>query len=113
MYFYDTGILSAVNYSLSEDHGKLLENLVAIELLRRKYEIFYGKNGKECDFIAKKRGETLAVQVCYKLTEKNIKRETKGLESFDADRKLIIYYYSDIKDPDNAMQILDFLEDTI
>ncbi len=113
VYFYDTGILSAVNYSLSEDHGKLLENLVAIELLRRKYEIFYGKNGKECDFIAKKRGETLAVQVCYKLTEKNIKRETKGLESFDADRKLIIYYYSDIKDPDNAMQILDFLEDTI
>jgi predicted AAA+ superfamily ATPase len=39
----------AVNFSANR--GKLLENLVAIELRRRGKEFFYFRNKGECDFV--------------------------------------------------------------
>jgi hypothetical protein len=49
-YLFDTGFKQlAVNFS--ENRGKLLENLVAIELRRRGHEFFYFRDGGECDFI--------------------------------------------------------------
>lgn len=63
-YAFDTGLQRSVSVSASVDEGRRLENLVAIELVRRGYSISYLR-GKECDFIAQKPGsETLAVQVC-------------------------------------------------
>ncbi|MFA7578161.1 MAG: ATP-binding protein [Candidatus Muiribacteriota bacterium] len=110
VYFYDTGILSAVNYSLSEDYGKLLENLVACELLRKKFDLFYIKNSNECDFIAKNREQKIAVQVCYELNEDNIQREMKALNDIkDVDKKILIYRFSKVTNPLEAISILDFL----
>jgi len=60
-----------------------MENLVAVELLRREKEIFYyqSKDGREVDFVVK---EGLAsyklIQVCYDFSDKNTrKRELSAL----------------------------------
>ena len=78
-YLFDTGFKQlAVNFSPNK--GKLLENLVAIELRRRGKEFFYYRNRGECDFIVMngERPES-AIQVCWEINEKNRQREVGGL----------------------------------
>ncbi len=38
-------------FKFTEDNGRLLENLVFIELKRRGKEVYYHKGKKECDFL--------------------------------------------------------------
>ncbi len=80
MYAIDTGFIRANSVSFSRDTGRQLENLVYLELRRRKYEIFYYRKNKECDFIVRNaRGELSAYQVCAELHEMNKDREIAGL----------------------------------
>jgi predicted AAA+ superfamily ATPase len=65
----------------SEDAGRILENIVFIELARRGGEVYYFEEKQECDFIVKD-GEGAgfaAFQVCLELTDENRRRETGGL----------------------------------
>ena len=57
----------------------MLENIVYLELKRRGYDVYLGKNDtKEIDFVAIRRDEKIYVQVCVELpTESN--RETENL----------------------------------
>jgi len=80
IYLYDNGFASALNYSFSEDRGKLLENLI-FTTLRSSGELYFVKNGFECDFVVFPRlKEPLLVQVTETLHRDNIQREVKGLE---------------------------------
>jgi len=80
LYCIDTGLRNAVAFRFSDDKGRLLENLVLIELLRRNKSVYFFKNPKECDFITEERGTiTGAIQVCYDLTRENRDRELDGL----------------------------------
>jgi predicted AAA+ superfamily ATPase len=82
LYCIDTGLRNAVAFRFSDDRGRLLENLVLIELLRRNKSVYFFKNPKECDFITEERGTiTGAIQVCYELTRENRDRELGGLMS--------------------------------
>jgi predicted AAA+ superfamily ATPase len=67
-YAYDTGTIHAVKFKMSPDTGRLIENAVAVELLRRGKEFYYYKtrDGKEVDFAIKEglKIEQL-IQVCY------------------------------------------------
>lgn len=80
LYCIDTGLRNAVAFRFADDKGRLLENLVLIELLRRGKSVYFFKNPKECDFITEERGKiTSAIQVCYELTQENRERELSGL----------------------------------
>ena len=56
IYGYDTGLINAVKFKLTSDAGRLMENLVAVELLRRGKETYYFRtpDGKEVDFRSRK-----------------------------------------------------------
>ncbi|MCK9580685.1 MAG: ATP-binding protein [Methanoregula sp.] len=80
LYCIDTGLRNAVAFRFSDDKGRLLENLVLIELLRRNKSVYFFKSSRECDFVTEERGKiTGAIQVCYELTQENRDRELGGL----------------------------------
>ena len=76
-YIVDHGIREAVFGGNTRDINLVLENIVFMELLRRGYEVRVGKEkDKEVDFVCKKRGEKLYIQVSYLLaSQETIDRE--------------------------------------
>ena len=61
--------------------GRILENLVFLQLLRNGNEVYYFRNSAECDFLVKHQNKIArAIQVCYQLTEENAPREILGLK---------------------------------
>ncbi|MCD4789874.1 MAG: DUF4143 domain-containing protein, partial [Bacteroidales bacterium] len=82
----DNGLLNAVSFKFVNDTGKLLENLVYLELRRKNKNIFYHRKNYECDFlIHKKNTITQAFQVTNELNSDNEKREIRGLtEALDS-----------------------------
>jgi len=87
IYLVDNGFILAKSFQFSKNIGRLVENLVFIEILRKGYklnrDVFYYKtsNGREVDFVLRKgiKIEKL-VQVCYEIDDIWTKeRELKGL----------------------------------
>lgn len=87
IYCIDNGFIKAKGFSFSPDRGKLMENLIAIELKRRSYndnsEIYFWKNiqREEVDFIIKNGLKVVSlIQSCLSIENpKTIKREARAL----------------------------------
>ena len=91
-YFMDTGLLGLM---LLDCKSAQLENLVAIELIRRygQENVFYFENNVEIDFYVP--GEKLAIQVCMQVLDDidTRERETRAfvkLHNFIPDSKCLI-----------------------
>ncbi|MEI6753317.1 MAG: ATP-binding protein [Paludibacter sp.] len=80
-YFVDNALILKLGFNFTENKGRLLENMVFIELKRRGYEIYYHQGKGECDFVIRS-GYSInqAIQVCYSFdNEITKKREVDGL----------------------------------
>lgn len=84
-YLVDHGIRQAIYGQNQRDINLVLENIAYMELIRRGYEVYVGKLGQnEIDFVCKKNGNSIYIQVCYLLaSEETIEREFGALEKID------------------------------
>ncbi len=88
VYCIDQGFCNFVSFNLSKNLGRLYENIVCVELLRKKsensrIELYYWKDHQqnEVDFVVKNGPKVIQlIQVCYDPTDETTKeRETKQL----------------------------------
>ena len=106
VYVVDNGFVASKAFSLSDNLGRLLENQVFIELIRRGHDVektlFYyrSRNDKEVDFVLRE-GTRISclVQVCYDMSSpKTEKREVDSIVECAGELKcdnLVIVTYND------------------
>jgi hypothetical protein len=95
IYCIDNGFIKTNTVSFSDDHGRLLENMVFMQLRRMSHEIYYFSEKNECDFVVFKQKKLVAlIQVCWQLDQDNMERELSGLKEamdyFDLSKGYII-----------------------
>ena len=119
VYCIDTGLVHAISYTFCENKGRIIENSVAVELLRKKnywhkdWEIYYWKDHQqnEVDFVIKEGPKIKKlIQVCYSIDDLRTKgREIKGLikasEDLKCDDLLIITWDSEGEENHSAKRI--------
>ena len=114
-YLVDHTLRSAKLGTKNINTGSVYENVVAIELLRRGYEVYVGMTrGREIDFVATRGGEKIYIQVSYDISKpETFQREVASLLSIkDAYPKYLIastreaeWNYEGVR----VMDIADFL----
>lgn len=102
VYSIDNGFSVKNSSSFFDDRGRLLENMVFINLRKKHKEIFYFQESNECDFIIKDESNVIqAIQVCYQINKDNQERELNGLieamNMFKLKEGLILTYNQDDK----------------
>lgn len=83
VYAIDNALVSRLGFHFSGEEGRLLENMVYIELRRRGGEIFYHNSGSaECDFVVRDGFRVVqAIQACYLLGSSDTReREIRGIQ---------------------------------
>lgn len=118
-YLSDIGLRTyLLGNSLGKDLGHIFENIIFLELLRRGYKIYIGKdNDNKIDFICQMEDDIIYIQVSLTVRDKSIlKRELKPLEAIqDHYKKYIITLDYDTNNYNGIKQIsaMDFLLDRI
>jgi len=86
-YMIDPALIRTTGFRVSEDKGRLLENIVFLHLRKQTKEIYFHKEKKECDFLLREGNRvTQALQVTTSLSDSEVRnREIEGLlEAMDA-----------------------------
>lgn len=80
VYTVDQGFANRLGFNLTENKGRILENIVFLELRRQGKDVFYHLDKYECDFLVREGLEIIeAIQVVYQLDAGNFEREYRGL----------------------------------
>ncbi len=114
-YLSDLGLQQAI-IDNKKDITRVIENIVYLELLTRGYEITIGKvDNLEVDFVCKKDGEIIYIQVSYILaSEETIEREFKPLKKIGDNYPKYVITLDDINmshDGIKHLNLIDFLLD--
>ena len=80
-YMIDPALIRITGFRVSEDKGRLLENIVFLHLKNLGWEIYFHKDQKECDFVLREGNRIVkAIQVTTHLSDEEVKkREISGL----------------------------------
>ncbi|MCF8366026.1 MAG: ATP-binding protein [Bacteroidales bacterium] len=97
VYTIDPAISNHLGFNFSQNKGRVLENIVFIELLRRGKEIYYHAGKNKCDFLVKEGlNITEAIQVAWVTDQSNLSRQYDGLQEamqlHQLNRGLLITY---------------------
>lgn len=103
VYSIDPAFVQRLGFNFSENSGRILENIVYLELLRRGKEVYYYAGKNECDFLIKNGLEVIeAIQVVYQLDVTNKERELKGLSeamnTYNIKKGLLLTYNTEEMD---------------
>jgi len=116
-YLADLGLRFNVLGHKKNDISQLLENIVYLELLRKGYKVYVGKEKeREINFIGIKKNEKIYIQVTYLLAnEKVINREYKPLRRIDDNYPKLVLSLDKmpigIQEGIRWMNLIDFLLD--
>lgn len=80
-FFEDLGLRNChLGFTLGRDIHKLIENAVYLHLIGLRYEVFTGQqsDGREIDFVARRRDEVVYVQAAYLLTDESTRNREFG-----------------------------------
>ena len=83
-YLIDPALHNFLTFKFSENKGRIIENIVFLDLRRNAPSIFYYRTaaGEEVDFLVKDRNDLSLIQVCYDLHNVDVfTREKKALIS--------------------------------
>lgn len=114
-YIVDSGIRNAILGFRDLDIGRVLENIVYLELKRRGFDVRVGVDDQfEIDFIATRDDEKLYIQTALSLADEKVKnREFQGLLSIkDNYRKILLsmdYHINEEIEGIIVQNIMDFL----
>lgn len=91
--------------------ASILENIVYLEMKRRGYEVYVGKNAnKEIDFIGVKREEKVYIQVCRDLPDNSSREIDNLMEIKDHYHKYVVTNDILAKGNDNGIEIMYIAE---
>lgn len=90
IYAIDHGLVQAVRFSFQDNYGRLMENIVYIQLLRQNKDVYYYKDSRECDFVVSDAGKVKVLfQAVKNISDaKTREREIEGLAEAMAQYKL-------------------------
>ena len=112
-YVVDIGLRYALLGQSSTDVGRILENIVYLELIRRGFDVYVGKvNELEVDFVAMDGKKTIYYQVSATVRDENtLKRELSSLEKItDHYQKVILTLDEDPEADYNGIRRINVLE---
>jgi uncharacterized protein len=114
VYTIDQAFAHRLGFNFSGNKGRILENIIFLELLRQGNEVFYYAGKNECDFLIQEGlNITKAIQVAHTLNAENMEREYNGLQEamriYNLKQGLLITSYIDdaYRLKDNAIEIIE------
>lgn len=80
IYVIDSGMYNEIAFLSSPNFGRILENIVFLELKRRGKDVYYYREKNECDFVIRENNSiNTVIQVTKNLNLQNENREIMGL----------------------------------
>ena len=116
-YVVDFGIRSEIVPNSLANQGRILENFIYLELIKKGYKVFTGRTDRnyEVDFIATKNDETIYVQVSQSVIDRNtLERETRVFNHLvNNNRKYLVTMdetYKAQSDKFEHLNVFDFIK---